>query len=961
MEAFEFWTQWGSGLKDREFANALTALGVLSANYISKEMQGTHISPQVDNQQFEILANSALQAIIQKEEKSDFPVIQWVFPEPDSIIQIEQSQFSLKELPPVKLASIWSDIANARPTEREKPRLRISVQDFPRTNTIRPWFRLLTEADPDNTSIYINFDTEHSEIHVKWPIRLGYIPNNSAEKPLSEAHERWPSNTNSRMLPIGRDNDNADILVFDGSLKALKKSLNELTVPMKCNLIMIRGAEDNHSPDFFRQLNDITLMTRANGWAFISETFGDDSLANMLNDIVDELCHNVALDFVVSTIFANAESENPDPIIFLGKKLAMFRLNHMVDKVIKRLAALPSAAKINVLSDTRHRLNIHESAAFEDADDLKSVLEENREKMLFIAESTGATGITELNELLEEVEMTPEVEQSRQNRYISVKTFIKEKGTFQPNRRAFLLNVPARITMRIGPSDENWAYLPTPVDMSRLPEQEDAWKLKVVMSDPNHIVEPLISNIKLPKVGPSTECVFLFSPVNTIPFEGRITVLHRGRVIQTAILKMAVAESPDQMPETDQLELSELIPVRNSISNLDDRRQFDMAIVTNHTSSQRPVLTGISKDHAWLANLEACKSITEEINMALSEVAFSVEDYKMGFESEKGKELLTRLVFSGCELYSAIVESELMRPTNRADMAKMEYLQIVSTKNDSVIPFEFIYDREVPDDDATLCSHWKEALQQGKCHPSCDKNQRKTICPMGFWGLSKVIERHDVTPELADGNYEHLLQSEAVGNRATLNLAAPGLFATSAKVIKQDAQQVILNFEKAFGMPPITVDTWENWETEVTNHKPLLIIALTHTDGKGANATLEIGNKTLRSIQIRTSHVRPGDPGAYPLVALLGCDTSGSAIEYGKYIRQFRLKGASVVIGTIATVFGGHAARVAEMLIDGLQAEKGSSERLGEIMRKLKRNAIKDGQLMALCLVAFGDADWKLT
>jgi hypothetical protein len=94
-------------------------------------------------------------------------------------------------------------------------------------------------------------------------------------------------------------------------------------------------------------------------------------------------------------------------------------------------------------------------------------------------------------------------------------------------------------------------------------------------------------------------------------------------------------------------------------------------------------------------------------------VAFSVEDYKMGLESEKGKELLKRLVFSGCELYSAIVESELMRPTNRADIAKMEYLQIVSTKNDSVIPFEFIYDREVPDDDATLCPHWKKPFWRG--------------------------------------------------------------------------------------------------------------------------------------------------------------------------------------------------------------------------------------------------------
>jgi hypothetical protein len=300
---------------------------------------------------------------------------------------------------------------------------------------------------------------------------------------------------------------------------------------------------------------------------------------------------------------------------------------------------------------------------------LLSVLEENKENMIFLAESTGATGITEINESLEEAEMSPDIEETRQNRYISAKTFVKDKDAFQPTKRAFLLNIPARITMRIGPPDKDWTSLDTPVDMRKLPEQEEAWKLKVVLSDPNHISKPLISSIKLPKDGPSTECEFQFTPLVTTTFEGRITVLHRGRVIQTAVLKMAVAEGLAQMPETDQLELSELIPVRSHLGNLDERRQFDAAFVTNHTSSQRPVLTGISEDHAWLANLEACKPITEEINLALSEVAFSVEDYKMGLESKKGEELLKRLVFSGCDLYSAIVESELMRPTNRADFA----------------------------------------------------------------------------------------------------------------------------------------------------------------------------------------------------------------------------------------------------------------------------------------------------
>ena len=63
---------------------------------------------------------------------------------------------------------------------------------------------------------------------------------------------------------------------------------------------------------------------------------------------------------------------------------------------------------------------------------------------------------------------------------------------------------------------------------------------------------------------------------------------------------------------------------------------------------------------------------------------------------------------------------------------------------------------------------------------------------------------------------------------------------------------------------------------------------------------------------------------------------------------------------TIAKVFGGHAAAVAEQLVKGLTQETGQRERIGEIIREIKRQALIEGSLMALCVVAFGDADWKL-
>jgi len=48
------------------------------------------------------------------------------------------------------------------------------------------------------------------------------------------------------------------------------------------------------------------------------------------------------------------------------------------------------------------------------------------------------------------------------------------------------------------------------------------------------------------------------------------------------------------------------------------------------------------------------------------------------------------------------------------------------------------------------------------------------------------------------------------------------------------------------------------------------------------------------------------------------------------------------------------------MLLKGLTTENPEIERLGEVMLSVKRKAVLDGLLMALCVVAYGDADWKL-
>jgi hypothetical protein len=139
-----------------------------------------------------------------------------------------------------------------------------------------------------------------------------------------------------------------------------------------------------------------------------------------------------------------------------------------------------------------------------------------------------------------------------------------------------------------------------------------------------------------------------------------------------------------------------------------------------------------------------------------------------------------------------------------------------------------------------------------------------------------------------------------------------------------------------------------------------VLLALPHTDGEGHSASMEIGGDAIEGTDIKDFHVYKEGTENSPLVALLGCDTIGTALEYGKCATSFRWHGASVVIGTIATVLGAHAAAVATMLVSGLKSENNGPQRLGEVIRAIKRQALLQGMLMPLCIVAFGDADWRL-
>ena len=292
---------------------------------------------------------------------------------------------------------------------------------------------------------------------------------------------------------------------------------------------------------------------------------------------------------------------------------------------------------------------------------------------------------------------------------------------------------------------------------------------------------------------------------------------------------------------------------------------------------------------------------------------------------------------------------------------------------EEIIPLEFIYDKPPPADDAKLCAGAEESLKKGICQNCAAlETSSRPICPLGFWGISKVIERH-----LYNSDESNLLAKEGAVAKIAFEPHSKGrdllrhgrsLFASSSNVFEEDRKSVIDTLQRYWADEVAVVEEWEQWGDTIKKQAPSLILMLPHNTGAKATIGLEISNDRQMTLHIaerfkkaykKSTHGKLPIP---PILCLIGCDTAGTAESYAKHVTAFRRADAPLVLTTIATVFGKHAARVSESLVCELMtnAEAAPPQRFGEVLRSVKRKALLDSLPMALCLAAFGDADWIL-
>jgi nucleoid DNA-binding protein len=333
--------------------------------------------------------------------------------------------------------------------------------------------------------------------------------------------------------------------------------------------------------------------------------------------------------------------------------------------------------------------------------------------------------------------------------------------------------------------------------------------------------------------------------------------------------------------------------------------------------------------------------------------------------------ILRTLAEHGTELFNQLTLQGFEDPGRR--------IQLINTEPQEYVPIEFVYDRGFPKKAATLCQPGLDALNSDAadcpvCKPASEltleeRDGADKICPFGFWSLSKIIERKD--PESLPGDSI----SDTAGHpssptmeRRSLPAINTALFGSSARVSEEERTKTATALSGFFDAPAIATD-WTQWKALLKEKKPPLLVVLPHHHIESNQDFLEIGAKTVPDEDRLLSRgrmtdiiVNPDgvDPG--PIVILLGCRTaSETETGYVHLARRFQQLSTSIVMGTLAKILGRHAAPVARELVAELVSVSDSEADFGSIMLRVRRRMLAKGYLMAMCLVALGDAEWRLT
>lgn len=476
-------------------------------------------------------------------------------------------------------------------------------------------------------------------------------------------------------------------------------------------------------------------------------------------------------------------------------------------------------------------------------------------------------------------------------------------------------------------------------------------RLRVVLTEPRLLEAPQTAEVMISDSGPSSPAsLTLEVPEDVASVDARLLLVDGDRVVHTARLPQRVGSPPAGQP----INVAEVETVTRAVTAPPSGRVAAAFVVDG---GRFPTVTQIpaSQQSRLIRLPDTGADAVERIRHRLGEIVEAPEDFA-GLERDSTRKLLIYLANQGRLLRSALVADFLGEA-----LAVSPSLQVVSVAPDAYLPLELVYDHPAPREDAAVCPYAGDTLRSLDALAPCSGPHDETVvCPVGFWGTSKVIERHafQSRDDLPDG---FLVTAQPISGRDRIELNGGVLVGPSNRVDAYDPNTIARLRDRVEGATArgTLVESWATWDQEVAANRPAILVLLPHTvySDELELPGLEIGLSDRRwASAIADGMMVPPNPA---IVLLLGCETAvAGVVSYERFPGNLRRAGASIVIATLTDVLGRHAAPLAERLVTLIMANPGRPVRLGEVMVRLRRQLLAEGLPVVLTLAVFGDGDW---
>ncbi|MCP4048296.1 MAG: HU family DNA-binding protein [Gammaproteobacteria bacterium] len=551
-------------------------------------------------------------------------------------------------------------------------------------------------------------------------------------------------------------------------------------------------------------------------------------------------------------------------------------------------------------------------------------------------------------------------------------------------RNTFVCGTDNVIRCWIGLPDENASHADHSLPPVSIPEK--GLPLEVQMRWRGES-KPISITLPKDRTARTMDCDFtIHVPKNERYVSAEIIFRYRGSVFEFIRLE-AFAIAAGKTEEAHQvLTLQSVLDARQSIE-IEDRQEVNTTILWGEDRSEvtgphekgSPTLRVFGSGSPEKFDLSDAGNAIDWLNDELFITEKSLVRKQAGAPGESQIKsddaevirILRKLAEHGTELFNQLTLQGFKDPGQR--------IQLINTEPAEYVPIEFVYDRGFPKQNATLCQDGLDALNSDATDcPVCKPANKLTlkerdgadkICPFGFWSLSKVIERRDPKSGAADSNNNNGERpSNPTRERRSLPAIDDALFASSGRVPESERAKIAEDLSGFFTSPGIALD-WAEWKTLLEEKQPPLLVVLPHHHIESKQDYLEIGIDSvpdddrllprgkMTNIVVNPEGIEPG-----PVVILLGCRTAAETeTGYVHLARRFQQLSTAIVMGTLAKILGRHAAPVARELVAELVSVNDADADFGTIMLRVRRRMLAKGYLMAMCLVALGDAEWRLT